>query len=146
LGIQEKPQQSILGVRQGALMDQIGDQMMKDYEIVNAKVAEKPAIAAAMYHTTSDLRKRWLDYTAGYLGELEIVPAGIQQDSIPGGRFFVVRHTGEMKFIGNAWSGGIQVMRYKKIKMAKRPGFEIYVSGFDEDGPETVTDVYLAVK
>ena len=154
LGVRDEMDRSLVGIRGGASMDDIGEKMEATFADVDRSLTTKPGEAASLYHTTSNLKRRWFDYTSGYIDDDHTVAAsdaddgGLIRDSMPGGRFFVVRHTGSMDLLSNAWMGGVQLIRHRKLKMAKRPGYEIYVSGVhaDDDESEAVTDVYLAIK
>ncbi|HIF00199.1 MAG TPA: hypothetical protein EYG03_15360 [Planctomycetes bacterium] len=58
-----------------------------------------------------------------------------------------IRHTGRYENLGNAWSGGYQYARYKKLKVAKHDAIEIYRNKRDETPPaELVTDIFLPLK
>ncbi|HBE65494.1 MAG TPA: transcriptional regulator [Rhodopirellula baltica] len=150
-GVVSEPDRMIIGQRGGCTMDDIGCHMAATLERVKSHYNaddERVHEWASLYHTTSDLRKRWFDYTAGYLADAGTpVPDGCVADTVPAGKFLLVRHIGEYAHLGNAWSGGIQYIRYKKLKMAKAIGCEVYRN--DPETTETkdlITDVYIALK
>ncbi|MCC9644015.1 SRPBCC family protein [Rhodopirellula sp. JC740] len=150
-GVVNEPERMVIGQRGGCTMDDLGEHMTATLNRVKPHYDSSDARVhdwASLYHTTSDLRKRWFDYTAGYLADAGTpVPNDCVADIAPAGKFLLVRHIGDYAHMGNAWSGGIQYIRYKKLKMAKAVGYEIYRN--DPETTETkdlITDVYIALK
>jgi predicted transcriptional regulator YdeE len=66
--------------------------------------------------------------------------------SIKSGRMLKITHNGSYKFLGNAWTMGMMIMRSQKLKKSAPP-FEYYHNN-PQDTPEDdlITDIYFPVK
>lgn len=102
----------------------------------------------SVYHQF-DCRGQTFEFTSGFSvpDSSDSVPAGFSSWSIPEKRALRVEHVGSYDHLGNAWSAANQYARYKKLKLGKDCGYEIYVSD-----PETTptaelrTEVVLPLK
>ena len=152
VGVEQQPERKLIGLVGGATMDEIGEKMNQTMQQVDASLPDSDdrQTAAAFYHPTSDLRKRWFDFTAGYLFQRDPkqMVGSLVTETIPAGRYFVVRHVGCYQHLGNAWMGGVQMIRHHKLKMAKAGGYEIYQDSLEDDelDKDRVTDVYIPIK
>lgn len=151
VGVESVEARSMVGARTSALTNDVGPAMRAAFEKVNAAVACEDSFAdremLSVYHP-GDIRKGRFDFTAGYtLSTQSSAPAGLVNVEIPAGNYLHVRHTGRYENLGNAWSGAHQYARYKKMKLAKRDCFEIYVNSPDTTATEDlITDIYLPVR
>lgn len=67
-------------------------------------------------------------------------------NEIPTGKMLKITHKGSYKYLGNAWSMGMMVVRGQKMKQTGYP-FEYYHNNPDETPEdELVTDIYFPVK
>ena len=67
----------------------------------------------------------------------------------PGGTFFLVRMTGDYKYLKHGWYAANSHVRMKKIKPAKgKPSFEVYENNpFDTKSPnDYVTNLYIPLR
>jgi predicted transcriptional regulator YdeE len=58
---------------------------------------------------------------------------------------YVVKHTGEYQFLGNAWSMAMNASRHQKVKVKRKPlGIERYINNPEQVAAhELVTEVIL---
>ena len=151
MGVESFDDMNVVGVRDESSLQQIGPAMDKAFGAVTAAV-ERNELSddgemISVYHA-NDMKQGRLDFTSGYVTESSAtVPNGFESTVIPAGKTLHVRHTGCYSNLGNAWSGAYQYARYKKLKIAKRPGFEIYRNDAKTTPPaELITDVYIPLK
>lgn len=151
MGPQPFEEMSVIGARDSASLQQIGPAMEKALGKVNAAVDQNSLCGdgamISIYHA-NDIKRGILEFTSGYVVDAAATaPSGLQKATVPAGNYLQVRHTGGYENLGNAWSGAYQYARYKKLKIAKRPGFEIYRNHPDEAAKsELITDVYVPLK
>ncbi|MEE2936523.1 MAG: GyrI-like domain-containing protein [Planctomycetota bacterium] len=150
LGTEIRKEIHVLGVRDSAAITQIGpvtekalqkvDNTMQSFEITPASGA------ISIYHPVNLKRGRF-EFTTFPVSLAVTPPSGLQCIQIPAGKFLRVRHTSSYDNLGNAWSGIYQYARARKLKIAKRDGFEIY-RNHPKETPlnELVTDVYVPLK
>jgi effector-binding domain-containing protein len=88
------------------------------------------------------------DYTSGFaLPDSTAPPAGLHAWSIPRMQAVKVEHTGAYHHLGNARSAGQQFARYKKIKLSREAGYEVYLNDPHQTSPaELRTDVFLLTR
>jgi DNA gyrase inhibitor GyrI len=151
VGVKSLSEMNMVGASDSAGMESIGEVM--DQAIANvhrAMPAGSGSIEGEMisvYHPV-DLKKGRLDFTTGYLVPSSFsTPSGLRSVHLRAGKYLQVRHIGSYRHLGNAWSGAYQYARYKKFKMAKRDGFEIYRNDPSVTPErELITDVYVPLK
>ncbi|MDG2222718.1 MAG: GyrI-like domain-containing protein [Rubripirellula sp.] len=151
LGIETRDEMHILGARNSATITQIGPVMEKvlhEVDTVMQSTGMTPASEAVSIYHPVNLKQGRFEFTTGFpVSSAVVAPAGLQCIQIPAGKFLHVRHTGSYDNLGNAWSGIYQYARAKKLKIAKRDGFEIYRNNPNETpANELVTDVYVPLK
>jgi effector-binding domain-containing protein len=100
----------------------------------------------SVYHP-GDFAKGF-DFTTGFVVDADAqTPPGTNRCELPGGVSLHVRHTGRYEHLGNAWSGAYQYARNKKLKIARRDGYEIYRNDPEGIPPsDWITDVYLPLR
>ena len=78
----------------------------------------------------------------------EISDAGYKKGKLDEGRVYKVTHTGDYRFLGNAWSSIMNYVKKKKLKPSKQnQGFEIYVTDPAEVAPkDNITELYIALR
>ncbi|MEM9368241.1 MAG: SRPBCC family protein [Planctomycetota bacterium] len=101
----------------------------------------------SVYHP-SDIANGQVRFTTGWS-----ITAGcsvgkpLEKVTLPAGKALRLRHIGRYENLGNAWSGAYQFARYHKLKVAKSPGWEIYVNDPDDTATEElITDVYVPLR
>ncbi|MGB0598560.1 MAG: SRPBCC family protein [Rubripirellula sp.] len=151
LGTETRKKIHVLGTRDSATITQIGPVMEKALHEVGKtmqSVEMTPASEAISIYHPVNLKHGRFEFTTGFpVSSAVAPPSGLQCIEIPSGKFLRIRHTGSYDNLGNAWSGIYQFARAKKLKIAKRDGFEIYRNN-PNDTPvnELVTDVYVPLK
>ena len=122
-----------VGIRRTLPMDQMAEQMEKDYQEVREHYPEGEAMT--VYHKWC-FKKRRVVYVTGV--RLERMPGvvadGMELFEFPGAEVFTVRHFGEFYHLGNAWAGGMMHLRAKRLKPDKKiKPFEVYEQLEDDD-------------
>lgn len=151
IGIEDVEAKSLVGHSNSCPIDGISAAMEKSIRSVTEKLtlagASLDGEMISAYHPT-DLKLGRFDFVTGYeLDRDAPVPAGLDRCDLPAGRVLHVRHTGSYANLGNSWSGAYQYARYKKLKIAKKDGYEIYRnSPSDTDAADLITDIYLPLK
>ncbi|MEO2016593.1 MAG: GyrI-like domain-containing protein [Fuerstiella sp.] len=151
IGVESIEVMNVLGVGDFCSTDDVGPTMTKAFATATEQLSRN-AIAIdgdmlSVYHPC-DLKLRRFDFTSGYaVPSGSQAPAGLNHCQLPAGKSLHIRHTGRYENLGNAWSGGYQYARYRKLKVAKRDAFEIYRNKPEENPPaELVTDIFLPLR
>ncbi|MEM8668700.1 MAG: GyrI-like domain-containing protein [Planctomycetota bacterium] len=151
VGVESYDEMEVIGKRGSAQMLEVGSAMGEAFGKVGDAIerGQMPGDGEmiSVYHA-NDMKKGRLDFTSGYVVPASTdTPAGMDQVRLSAGKFLQIRHTGCYQNLGNAWSGAYQYARYKKLKVAKRPAFEIYRNHPDPTPPaELITDVCIPLK
>ena len=142
----------VVGLRRQCRFEEIGPSMEAVFaevrEILNRENISQQGEAVSIYHKC-DMKRRIFDYTSGYAIPASVgpLPAGLTAFSIPETKAFHVEQTGSYDHIGNGWAAAYQVARYRKLKHAKTPGFEIYRNDPQQTPVlELKTDLYLPIR
>lgn len=150
-GIEATKPRRVIGLRTSCALDGIGPSMQETFSLVDSKLGTATSSAdtemISVYHTY-DMKNRTVDYTSGYVVTADApCPSGLVVQELEPGNALAMRHTGAYEHLGNTWSGAHQYARYKKIKLSKSPGFEIYRNNpSDTARGDLVTDVYVATR
>ena len=133
IGHRYQEQQHYIALPGEATTDALGALITTDYEKLNALFKEKgiEAMGAPMTMYES------MDMSTSLCKVRNLFP--VKQaikvdppficDFIPAGKTYVVKHTGDYQFIGNAWSFAFFSARHHKIKTKKSPtGAEVYLN------------------
>ncbi len=149
-GIESVGPLRVVGVRGHCRLADTGQAIEEAFQTVADKLGDRicGCLPMTVYHKF-DLSAQTFDYTAGVAlpDNGQSVPAGLDVWSIPSRRALRVSHTGSYQNLGNAWSSAHQYARYKKIKLSKEPGYEVYLNDPHQTQPaELRTDVILLVK
>lgn len=151
VGVEDVEARNLIGHGNSSSIAGIGAAMNQSVQTATDKLA---AVGISLdgdmlsaYHPT-DLKLGRFNFVTGYsLPDGTAVPAGLEQCELPAGKALHIRHTGCYSNLGNAWSGAYQYARYKKLKIAKRDGYEVYRnSPKDTDPADLVTDIYVPLK
>ncbi|MGI9470930.1 MAG: SRPBCC family protein [Rubripirellula sp.] len=151
MGVEDVESKSLIGHSNTSSIDGISAAMETSIRSVTEKLTGSGACIdgemISAYHPT-DLKLGRFDFITGYaLDHATPVPAGLDRCDLPAGRALHVRHTGSYDNLGNAWSGAYQFARYKKLKIAKQDGYEIYRNDPNEtDSADLITDIYLPLR
>jgi len=127
----------IAGVRATCAINEIGPSMETTIAAAMEKFKQHclptDGRLASVYHDMS-IKQRTFDYTTGCVIDESAgpVPDELSHCAIPASDALVVEHVGSYEHLGNAWSAAYQYVRYKKLKLSKVGGLEIY-----QDDPET---------
>lgn len=91
------------------------------------------------------------DAGVAYVGEFEIKPEdaeryGLQQSTLPGGRYAVYRHIGPYSTMGDGWMRFMEAISGSGIECGAVPPFELYKNDM-ETTPEAelITDLHMSV-
>jgi hypothetical protein len=135
-----------------AKTDQLGQLIESDYKKLHTLFQEKNIQASAAPITLYEK----MDMETSLCSVRNIFPVATPvaveppflSGSISGGDSYVVKHTGEYQFVGNAWSYAMFAARHHKVKTLKKPaGFEWYISDpQEEDAKSLVTEIVLFAK
>ena len=100
-----------------------------------------------VYHDF-DMKSGAMDFTSGLtLSDSVELPSGLSTRSIPSGRALTIEHLGKYEHLGNPWSAVHQISQYKRLKVRKGDGFEIYFNDPKTTPPaELQTKIYLPLK
>lgn len=142
----------MVGVRRICPIAEIGPCMQSAFEEVNEKLAghnpPQPCEAISVYHKL-DPKKQTFDFTSGFVFPESAghVPEGLSSWSTPRTSALCVEHVGSYENLGNAWSTAHQYVRYKRLKLSRQPGCEIYRNDpHDTPAAELRTEVFLPLK
>lgn len=153
MGNQEYKGCSFMGIKTKTTMQNMGDQMKKDFGNLssfaknnNIEMSGQPF---AQYHKF-DFVSGEVEYTAGF-------PVGEKPSELEGSIFYgnmeafsmnVVRHKGKYDHMGNAWSAQMMMSRNKEFKQSKKiHPFELYHnSPMDTPQEELITDICFPLK
>jgi predicted transcriptional regulator YdeE len=154
LGVAARPQLHVLGVRARCPLTEIGPAMSQAFAQTSQAIAPGEAIPlggkreALSIYDDMDLKTGRIDFVSGLTTDQGTPPPeGLVHYELPGGDYLQLRHTGSYENLGNAWSGAHQYARYKKIKLSKAAGYEIYRNDpADTAAKDLITDIYLPVR
>jgi effector-binding domain-containing protein len=148
-GLQDVGPLRVIGLRESRALAEIGPAMERAFAMAADAIGDVPAdcLAVSVYHTF-DVKTQICDYTSGFaLPESTATPPGLNAWSIPRMRALQVEHTGAYHHLGNAWSAGHQFARYKKIKLSREAGYEVYLNDPHQTPPADLrTDVFLLTR
>lgn len=131
-GIKNYPGCKYVGIRKSCPIDQVSNEMSKDFEKLTKWIHENTENIAdvpfSIYHKW-DLVKGQVDYTSGI--PVKEIPSNISggfiSGQIPGTKVYSISHSGPYKHLGNAWSAGYNLIQNKEFKSNKKiPPFEMY--------------------
>lgn len=150
-GVEPVAEKRVVGVRDSSSLDDIAEVMDQAFKQVEDRFGEAGVEPSgdtlSLYLPSSDPKSKRFDFVCGY--EIDDSPQvnGLSHHRLDGGRYLKVRHVGRYENLGNAWSAAYQFARYKKIKIAKRAGFEVYLNRPADTAPvDRITDVHVPVK
>ena len=151
VGVESVEAMNVFGVRASCSTDDVGPTMTRAFTTATEELSRNAIpIDGDMLsvYRPCDLKLRRFDFTSGYaVPSGSQAPDGLNYCQLSAGKSLHIRHTGRYENLGNAWSGGYQYARYRKLKIAKRDGFEIYRNKPDETPPgELVTDIFLPLR
>jgi len=135
-----------VGLRNECDMDDLGESMKADFEKLEGKVNDVKGPAFAQY-VRWDFGKRRVGYIIGIPSEEE-VDGDLETGEIPSLNCFQIRHVGNYKYLGNAWSTAICHGRAKTFRQSRKVyPFEIYETSPKETSEdESKTLVCMPVK
>ena len=141
----------VIGVRKSCQLDSIGPSMTAAFAEAEQKFQQhqlpQGGEGVSIYHSMN-LKTKVFEYTSGFVvPESTNVPPGMGGWSLPRTKALAVEHIGSYHHLGNAWSAANQFARFKRLKLAKCEGFEVYRNSPKETAPaELHTDIYLPLK
>lgn len=102
----------------------------------------------SVYHKL-DFKAKTFDFTSGLTvpASTDAAAKGLSSWSIPEMKALAVEHIGSYDNLGNPWSAAMQFARYKKLKLSKVGGFEIYRNDPQVTAPADLrTDIFLPLR
>ena len=152
MGVVDREAARMLGVKDSASLAEIGPVMTKAFEKTDqaftAADLPRDGEVLSLYDPVCLEDKRF-DFTCGVTVPSSVAaPSSLVARSIPGGKYLQIRHTGAYHHMGNAWSGGYQYARYKKLKLnAKGCLLEVYQNDpHSTPTQDLITDVCIPVR
>ncbi len=154
LGQQPWPDTHYIGFNGRAALPELGPVMQNHYERLNAYLAEHGIQAAgapfAVYHRM-DMKTTVSEFTSCVPvadHSLPLGPADMVRGRLPACNSFVIRHTGEYPYLGNAWATAMSASRFYKAKVKRVPmGIERYENDpLETPARDLITDVVLLGK
>jgi len=154
LGQQPWPATEYIGFKGQASIKDLGPVMRAHYERLNAFMAEHNIQASgapfALYQrmnmktTVSD----FISCIPVATKDIAQAPADMVRGQLPACNSFVIRHTGEYPYLGNAWATAMSASRFYKVKIKRVPmGIERYENDpLQTPARDLVTDVVLLTK
>lgn len=152
--IGERTQDEIhyVGVRGSGTIAELGPQMQAHFselnKLVEAKGLEVAGPPFALYHSMK-MKQQFFEFTTCFPMRQKVeVTEPYETGTLASCDTYVVEHTGESPFMGNAWSMAMTASRHHKVKVRRRPlGIERYLNDpRDHDAKDLVTEVVLFKK
>jgi effector-binding domain-containing protein len=151
--IVDYPETHYIGKTYTCRIDDLGPSMEKAFpelmEVLNhAKVA--PVGVPFSIYKKYDMVKREAQYVAAIpvAQGSEVSDPEYKTGKLEESRAIKVVHTGDYKFLGNAWSFAMNYVQKKKLKASKaNQGFEVYVTDPSEvEMKDAVTEIYIPLR
>jgi len=142
---------SIVGVSGSCSFDNISESLSKAFAQVDQELEKQKIPSDGDYATTYtkfDPIKRTFEFIAGRTtsGDHD-VKQPLTVWSTPSTKALCIEHLGSYDHLGNAWSAGNQVARYKKLKPSKISPFEVYKNSPNEAQEEALkTMIFLPMR
>ncbi|TWT82811.1 Bacterial transcription activator, effector binding domain [Planctomycetes bacterium CA13] len=151
VGVESADPITVVGAHNSCVLEAISPAMEKAFTAVIDSFSEAGISTEtemiSVYHDF-DMKSGRFEFTSGFAVAPGChLPSGLVSRDLAGGKVLHLRHIGSYGNLGNAWSGAYQYARYKKIKILKQAGYEVY-----RNDPKTtpvaelVTDIYLPIK
>lgn len=140
------------GIRRSCPFDEIGASM--DAAVAEAREAfsrhgfSDEGQAITFYHKV-DLRKKTFDFTSGFVipDSLGSLPGNLVMHTIPVIKSLVVEHHGRYEHLSNSWNAAYHYARFRKLKLSRRPAFEIYINSQEQTPVEhLLTEIYVPIQ
>ncbi|GAL28523.1 hypothetical protein JCM19239_3200 [Vibrio variabilis] len=152
--IGERTQDEIhyVGVRGSGTIAELGPQMQAHFSELNQLIETKGLEIAgppfALYHSMK-MKQQFFEFTTCFPVRQKVeVAKPFETGTLASCETYVVEHTGEYPFMGNAWSMAMNASRHYKVKVKHRPlGIERYLNDPREnEAKDLVTEVVLFKK
>lgn len=141
-----------IGIEGSAIIPEIGPVMRNDFlklsEFLKSQNLEPAGPAFTIYYDMDMSSTRSVFRNCIPVSDPVTPDSPMLFDTLEEAETYVVNHTGEYQFMGNAWALAMQSSRSDKIKLRKKPkGMEIYVSDPDQTEPrDLISEVALFVR
>ncbi|BCE00096.1 SRPBCC family protein [Marinicellulosiphila megalodicopiae] len=147
------PAMYYIGIEKQCDVKDIGQVMSEDFDTLHGMIESKsipqPSKVIAIYKKF-DLAKGRCHFISALAFDEYIAFSDpkFTQGTIATHQAFAIKHTGDYKFVGNAWATAMGMLRYKKIKQFKKiHPYEVYVnSPKDTEAKDLMTNICFPIK
>ncbi|MCY9871017.1 SRPBCC family protein [Vibrio barjaei] len=149
IGERQQDNVDYIGLRGSGAINEIGPIMREHIEKLLVLIEEKhiPATGALFsYYQSMKMETQFFEFITCVPIERQLsVPEPFVSGQIKACDTYVVKHTGEYQFLGNAWSMAMNASRHQKVKVKRKPlGIERYINNPEQVAAhELVTEVIL---